>query len=470
MQPINPILNVDSYKVSHYLQYPPGTEYVSSYVESRGGPFHETLFFGLQAFLRQYLAMPVTAEHIVEAEALLTAHGLPFNRSGWEYIVKVHGGRLPLEIRAVREGSVVPIRNVLVQVVNTDPNVPWLTSYVETALLRALWYPVTVATLSFACKRIIYRYLSATADSFDSLPFKLHDFGARGVSSAESAALGGLAHLVNFQGTDTVAALLAARAWYDEDMAGYSIPAAEHSTMTAWGQDREADAYANMLRRFGGPGRAVAVVSDSYDLWHAIGHIWGVQLREAVINHGGTLIVRPDSGDPVQVVADAVELLMQRFGAHHNNRGYRVLPDYLRVIQGDGINLQTIQAILSELKRRRLSADNVAFGMGGALLQKVNRDTLQFAMKASAIAVAGEWRDIQKTPITDPGKRSKPGRLALVNSADGYRTVRREELGRASDQLETVFRNGEIMSSQTLADIRMRAHAALLREPTARAA
>ena len=236
----NPILNSDSYKASHHLQYPPTTEIVSSYVESRGGDYPLVLFFGLQAFIKAYLSQPITTADIDEAAALLEQHGEPFNREGWAHIVRAHGGRMPLEIQALPEGSVAPTHTAVVQVRNTDPQCAWLTSYVETALLRAVWYPSTVATLSWHARQLIRRYLEATGDDATidaTLPFKLHDFGARGVSSAESAELGGMAHLVSFHGTDTVAALIAARRWYGAGngglVAGFSIPAAEHSTITS---------------------------------------------------------------------------------------------------------------------------------------------------------------------------------------------------------------------------------------------
>ena len=184
------------------------------------------------------------------------------------HIVNAHGGRLPVRIRAVPEGTLVPVHHVLATIENTDPACAWLTSFLETALLR-VWYPTTVATNSWATKQLIARYLDQTGDPA-GLPFKLHDFGARGVSSLESAMLGGLSHLVNFMGTDTMSALLGARVYYGEPMAGFSIPAAEHSTITAWGRDGEAAAYRNMLRQFAKPGSIVAVVSDSYDLDHAV--------------------------------------------------------------------------------------------------------------------------------------------------------------------------------------------------------
>ncbi|WHI45331.1 nicotinate phosphoribosyltransferase [Microbulbifer sp. VAAF005] len=458
MNQYNPILNVDSYKTSHYLQYPEGTQYVSSYIESRGGQFKEAVFFGLQAFIKQYLTTPINAEHIEEAEELCLAHGLPFNREGWEYVLQEHQGYLPIEIQAVPEGSVIPTRNVLVQVVNTDPQCFWLTSYIETALLRAIWYPTTVATQSREAKKVIQRYLLETAEGLDSLPFKLHDFGARGASSEETAAIGGLAHLVNFQGTDTIAAVLAGRRYYAAPMAGFSIPAAEHSTMTSWGPEQEAKAYENMLTQFSGDNRLVAVVSDSYDLWSAIENIWGGELKERVENNGGTLVIRPDSGDPVDIVTQTIERLMRIFGATINSKGFRVLPDFIRVIQGDGISLHTIEGILSAMKARKQSAENISFGMGGELLQKVNRDTMRFAMKASAVRVDGLWRDVYKDPATDSGKRSKRGRLALINRTDGKPyTIREQDIGGRNNLLETVYRNGKLLIEQDLETIRERA-------------
>ncbi|MBK9184942.1 MAG: nicotinate phosphoribosyltransferase [Moraxellaceae bacterium] len=453
----NILLNADSYKASHFLQYLANTSIVSSYIESRGGVFDKTLFFGLQAFIKQTLLKPFNQADIDEADELLTAHGVPFNKAGWQYILDNYNGYLPLEIQAVPEGSVVATHNVLVQVQNTDANCAWLTSYIETALLRAVWYPTTVATVSYQCKQVIARYLAATADSMDGLLFKLHDFGARGASSEETAALGGMAHLVNFMGSDTVNAIVAARRYYQEPMAGFSIPAAEHSTITSWGRDGEKDAYANMLKQFGGEGKLVAVVSDSYDLWNAIDNLWGDELRDAVINSGGTLVIRPDSGDPVQIVSTTIEKLMAKFGYSINSKGYKVLPACVRVIQGDGICVATIEAILAEMTQRELSADNIAFGMGGELLQKVNRDTQKFAMKASAACVNGQWRDVYKDPITDSGKRSKKGRLALIRAEDGQvATVREDELAGRENVLRVVYRNGELLVDECFAEIRVR--------------
>ena len=462
----NLILNTDSYKASHFLQYPPGTEEISSYIESRGGRFPHTLFFGLQAFIKQYLLTPITYDDVSEAEELLISHGLPFNQSGWLRIVNDHGGHLPIEIVAAEEGEVIPTHNAVVQVRNTDRELPWITSYIETALLRAIWYPTTVATLSFETKRIIRRYLDKTCDDpAGQIAFKLHDFGARGVSSLESAMLGGMAHLVNFQGTDTVAAILGARKYYGAAMAGFSIPAAEHSTITSWGQEREADAYSNMISQFGRPGKLVAVVSDSYDIFHACSELWGKKLKDQVLRSGATLVVRPDSGNPAQVVVEVARLLADAFGATTNSQGYSVLNPCVRIIQGDGMDLEQIEAVLAAMTEAKLSAENIAFGMGGGLLQRVDRDTMKWAMKASAIKINGFWLDVHKDPVTDPGKVSKKGRQALIRDAAGWRTVPAIEA--RENRMTPAYRDGKLLRQTTFDAIRGRAEAALSEMGTA---
>ncbi len=466
----NLILNTDSYKASHWLQYPPQTEATFFYVESRGGVYERTVFFGLQAILKEYLSTPVTHAQVDEARDFFAVHGEPFNEAGWRHIVDTHGGRLPLRIRAVPEGSVVPTHQALVTIESTDPACYWLPSYLETLLLR-LWYPVTVATQSWHLKQLIRQYLDLSCDDpAAQIGFKLHDFGARGVSSAESAGLGAAAHLVNFLGTDTVSGVLTARAYYGEAMAGHSIPAAEHSTITSWGRDREVDAYRNMLRQFARPGALVAVVSDSYDIYTAIREHWGKTLRDEVIASGATLVVRPDSGEPVDVVHQCLVLLDEAFGHTLNAKGYRLLR-HVRVIQGDGINPNSIRAILERVTKAGYSAENLAFGMGGALLQGINRDTQKFALKCSAAKITGQWTDVFKAPVTDPGKQSKRGRLALLRHREfgSWRTVPiAETLARPEDHvpepgwehaLETVWENGRLVRDWTFAQVRERSNA-----------
>ncbi|MCD0156873.1 nicotinate phosphoribosyltransferase [Deinococcus sp. 6GRE01] len=454
----NLILDTDSYKSSHFLQYPTGTTRLFSYLESRGGRYPQTRFFGLQYILDRYLTRRVTADMVEEARTLIEAHGEPFPYDGWMRIVNVHGGRLPLHIRAVPEGTLVPIHNVLMTCTNTDPELPWLPGWFETMLMR-VWYPTTVATQSYFIREIIRAALEKTSDrAAEELPFKLHDFGSRGVSSRESAGIGGLAHLINFQGSDTLEALRVGRNHYDSDLAGFSIPAAEHSTITSWGKEHEVDAYRNMITRFSRPGSVYAVVSDSYDLKNAINHLWGDTLRQQVIESGGTLVVRPDSGEPPAMVRLAVNALAAKYGTSTNSKGYKVL-NHVRVIQGDGIDEHTIRQILDNLDVDGYSAENVSFGMGGALLQKVDRDTQRFAYKASAGLIDGEYRGIYKDPVTDPGKRSKDGVLDLVQEGGrmvtkAYKTFDTDFPG---SLLRTVYRDGELLVRDTLEEVRGRA-------------
>jgi nicotinamide phosphoribosyltransferase len=452
----NLILNTDSYKLSHYLQYPPRTRFISSYIESRGGAFRDVLLFGLQAFLKDYLSRPLTRADIDEAEAVAMAHVGVFNRAGWEHIVARHGGLLPVEIQSLPEGTALPCHIPVLQVINTDPACYWLPSYLETALLRALWYPSTVASLSFTCRKVLRLYLEETADTLDGLDFALHDFGARGATTLEAAGLGGAAHLLNFRGSDTLEALMLARRCYGEAMAAFSIPASEHSTMTAWGRDGERDACRNMIERFAGPGRTLAFVIDSYDAWNALDHIVGEDLRREVMENGGRIVVRPDSGDPVAVVPRVIEHLMRSFGFTQNSKGYRVLPPYVRMIQGDGVDLASLPRILESLKMRAISTENVAFGMGGGLLQKLDRDTMKWAMKASWADIDGTPRDIYKDPLTDPGKRSKGGRHAVVLQDGVYTGVREDALDRRENLLRPVWRDGRLLVEENFAQLRER--------------
>ncbi len=449
----NLIMDTDSYKASHWLQYPPQTTAMYSYLESRGGRYPATVFFGLQYILKKYLSQPVEMWMVEEAEVFFAAHGLSFNSEGWRYIVQELGGKLPIRIKAVPEGTLVPVKQIMMSIESTDPQTFWLVSWLETLLLR-VWYPITVATQSYYLKQIIWDALQATADDpAAEIPFKLHDFGSRGVSSSESAEIGGMSHLVNFMGSDTVVGVRAANHYYQHPMAAFSIPAAEHSTITSWQRDGELAAYQNMLDKFAKPGAILAVVSDSYDLWQAIDHLWGDRLKSQIIESGATLVIRPDSGDPVSVISQALQKLDQRFGSTINSKGYKVL-NYVRLIQGDGINAQSLAEILKAVQDLGFSASNIAFGMGGALLQQVDRDTQKFAIKCSEVTINGQNIPVYKDPVTDPGKRSKQGRLALVKTAAGYATV----LASADtiDLLVPVYENGQILQEYSLTEIRER--------------
>ena len=461
----------DSYKATHWKQYPKGTTKVYSYLESRGGKFNNTLFYGLQYFIKKYLAgQVVTEDKIQRAKKLWDAHLGPglFNESGWRHILTQHGGKLPIKIKAVPEGTAVPTSNVLVTVENTDDQVPWLTNYIETLLLQ-VWYPTTVGTLSREIKKVLIKYLQKTTSYTKEeikgiVNFMLHDFGYRGVSSVESAGLGGSAHIINFMGTDTVAAIEMAQEFYNtNNILAFSIPASEHSTITSWGEPNEVKAMENMLDQY--PTGLVACVSDSFDIIKACGMYWGGVLRTKILQRDGRLVVRPDSGDPVQTLKQVFNILWNRFGGTTNEKGFKVLDPHIRVIQGDGVNYESIIEILDMMVAEGFSVENIAFGMGGALLQKVDRDTQKFAFKCSSIIINGEEADVQKNPIeidangqrVQSFKKSKAGRLKLMKDTEGNFYTQEHSHDEEGDCLITVFLNGDILKEWTFEEIRERA-------------
>ena len=451
----NIVLLTDSYKISHWKQDPPGTQNMYSYFESRGGIFPETQFFGLQYQLKKwFVGTVVTKDKIDFADYVLREHfGNPnvFNRKGWEHILNHHDGKLPLSIRAVPEGTVVPTKNVLITCESTDPNTFWLPGYTN-SLLTQNWYPTKVATFSMNMKKLLLNSLERTGNPAN-IDFMLHDFGFRGTECVESARIGAAAHLLNFKGTDTLPGIVALMKYYNAGVSGFSVPAAEHETITSWGKDREPEAVENILNQF--PTGVVSVVSDSYDIYKACREIWGERLRDRVLGRDGVVVVRPDSGEPEKIVVEVLEILGEKFGTSINQKGYKVLPPQIRVIQGDGINYESTDRILKALEKAGWSADNLVLGMGGALLQNHNRDDLKFAFKCSSVTIDGVEHDVYKQPITDIGKASKAGRLKLILRNGEFSTVRESMLGK--DQLVEVFRNGRVTVDQNLDEIRERA-------------
>jgi len=359
---------------------------------------------------------------------------------------------------------------VLMTVVNTDPKCFWLTNYLETLLVQ-VWYPMTVATQSRAQKAVILDYLIKTGTDVPNIPnelpvplkvvtvgYQLNDFGCRGVSSMETAAIGGASHLVNFAGSDTMPGLCTAVDYYGLPLAacvGTSIPAAEHSTITSWGRDGEKAAFENMLTQY--PDGMVAVVSDSYNIYDACKKLWGTELKELVKSRKappGKLIVRPDSGDPKTIVVEVLNALAENFPPTTNTKGYKVLPPYIRVIQGDGISYESLTEILENMVQNKWAAENVAFGSGGALLQKMDRDTQKCAFKCCEIIVDGKPRPVFKDPITDAGKKSKQGRLKLVKQGSKLTTLTDGQGAENSDLLVEVFKNGSIQREFNFNEVR----------------
>lgn len=464
------ILKSDSYKFTHNPQYPKGTTKVISYLESRGGLFDTTVFYGLQFLLKKHFeGVVVTKQDVDKAKKIIDNHIGPniFNYEGWMRIVNVHGGKIPIKIKAVPEGTVLKTSNVLMTVENTDEELPWITNFCESILLQ-LWYPITVSTLSREIKKNIIKYLKKTTsyskEEIKNLcKFSLNDFGYRGASSDESAAIGGSAHIVNFSGSDNVSAIDLIMTYYNTDeMLAFSIPASEHSTITSWGEENEVKAYENMLDAY--PTGIRACVSDSYNILRACSDLWGEQLREKVLNLNGRLVIRPDSGDPVQTLKKVFHILWDKFGGRTNSKGFKVLDDHIRVIQGDGVNYESITEILDMMVEEGFSAENIVFGMGGALLQKVDRDTQKFAFKCCSITINGEERDVQKHPlevdkygnIIQSFKTSKKGHLKLIKTANGFETIQNSK-DDEGDVMVKVFENGHLLVDYTFDEIRQRA-------------
>lgn len=468
----NFILLTDSYKIAHWKMLPAGTEAVYSYFQSRkGAKFPYTVMFGLQMYLLKYFTgVVINRDDIERADVLCREHfGMDiFNRKMWEYILDECGGKLPLRIKCAPEGLPVPIDNVMVTVENTKGGriTAALTNVIET-ILTHLWHPSNVATIS----RDLYVYLNqafdVSADTKNLLPFMLHDFGFRGVSSVESAGLGGLGHLVNFSGTDTIIALTYAQRYYGAGVVGFSVPASEHSVMTALGEDGELAMFRNLIREF--PTGILSLVSDSYNIERVIND-YLPRLKAEIMARNGKVVIRPDSPRHKDDTAAAQVLwlansLWNLFGGSTNTKGCRVLDPHIGIIYGDGLSAEEIKECVRTLILAGYSAETCVYGMGGGLLQKHNRDTQRNAFKCSAQLRDGKWVDISKKPL-DVTKASKAGRLKLVwnEGSHGKVLITVPESDPRPDVLVTVFEDGELVTRWNFNEVRENARTKMLSE------
>lgn len=462
------LLATDSYKLTHFKQYPENTQGVYSYLEARNGArYTDTVFFGLQPIIDRLAGVQFTQHDLNEAATVVGAHlgRGTFNYAGWEHILDRHQGRLPVRIRAVPEGTVVPSGNVLMTVENTDPACYWLTNALESLLLH-VWYPTTVASRSRAVKKMLKSKLENCGGSLDGLDFMLHDFGYRGATTHEAAAIGGAGHLVSFKGTDTVPAMLLALSAYSADLStlGFSVPATEHSVMTALGsKEGEHQQVDRLLGLY--PDGILSVVADSYDIYgfvDAVCTTW----KDRILARDGVFVVRPDSvtlahPQPGDLVVDILNTLWAAYGGTETRKGFRVLDPHVRVLWGDGIDESGIEKIINRALLSGYSPENLVFGMGGGLLQKLNRDTQRFAFKSSAQRRDGVWHDVFKRPL-DSSKASKRGRLRLERDTLGRLETVAEDAPvhdhvAESDVLRTVFEDGFVTSRTTFDEIRARA-------------
>ncbi|ORZ35847.1 nicotinate phosphoribosyltransferase family-domain-containing protein [Catenaria anguillulae PL171] len=420
-----PFVLTDSYKLAHFAMYPPETDEMVAYGEFRHAfnkcpTDHRVVFYGMRYLIETYINKQWTAADLALTERFLATHNAgftpyPFPIELFRDMIAHNDGYFPVTIEALPEGSVV-YPHVPVYQITASGKWARLVTYLET-LLTMVWYPTSVATLSRRSKHAIAQSFVRTVDGCDPhtgahplLNSRLHDFGFRGCTSVEQAVIGGSAHLLNFEGSDTVAACYYAQFHCNHGApVASSIPATEHSVMTSWPSERAA--LANALDKFGAG--VVACVMDSYDYVLALEKVLPA-VKAVKLAKGGFLVLRPDSGDPVETVVQALRAADKVFGSQVNAKGFKV-PNGCGVIQGDGINDETLVAILKAVEKEGYSSQAVAFGMGGGLLQKVNRDTMSFATKLSYLRMQdGVERDVMKVPKTDSGKTSLPGKLAVV--------------------------------------------------------
>jgi len=480
----NPLLALDVYKMGHMEQYVPGCTTVLSYLLARSDKtFKRTVFFGLQYYLKQYLSVqlePWMADEFLEYRAAIL--GMP-NSPEVERKIRAlcELGYWPLRIRAVPEGTVMETRNVLMTMTNTDPDFPWCVGFIESLILK-IWYSITVASCSFAYRQAVDTHFERSVDSSLHFlkQFSVHDFGYRGDTSEEGAALSGVAHLLSFIGSDTVPALPFARQFYHAkpgELVMASVPASEHSVMCSFGRDDELGAFRNMLRLY--PTGIVSIVSDTFNIYRVLTE-FAAELKEEILARpeGSKVVFRPDSGNPEYIICGdpdaapgsdeelgAIRLLDRMFGHTVNDKGFKVLNSKVGLIYGDSMYLERYVRTLERLEQMGYAACNLIIGVGG-ILRNFSRDTLGFALKAILVEVFGQMLEIEKDPITDTKKKSHKGRVVLHRDVGGqYYTTDQAtaEEEAACDLLPTVFENGRILIEYSLAEIRERVEEALSR-------
>jgi nicotinamide phosphoribosyltransferase len=478
----NMVLAADSYKFSHPFSYPKNISGLFSYIEARTHGAHIMIPAGFEATLQRYLSVPITMEDIDEAEAFMKRHGEPFARNVWEHVLTKYHGYLPVIIRAVPEGTPVKSSNIMVSIMCVDElvaeNIFWLASFLETFLLRAVWYPTTLATNDYESKLEIKRFYKIAGEDLAGIDFAVHCFGARGTTCHEQAEIAGV-HAFMYKGSDTVEGIRYVNHYYDCEMAAFSVPATEHSVATSFGLTSEDEVryIDHQLTAFAKQGAIISLVADSKDTSRFVDHICTTFHDRIVDLHerlGVKVVVRPDSGDPLEIVPMILDKLAKAFPTTRTVHGYIKLYGGVGILQGDGVDTMLIKTLLGNIMARNYSPANIIFGSGGALLQKVNRDTHKWAQKGSAILVRTPvavgahggtftyaWQGIAKDPITDPGKKSKEGLLTLMrNSFTGqYATIRIDKdpvKDEWVDVMEDIYDCGQFFNLSNMDQIRTR--------------
>lgn len=463
---ISLIFRMDSYKFSHPFAYKAGIKGMTSYGTARVSPKQVIVPFGMQLLVKRYLTETITMADVDAAEAFSIAHfgRKLFAREAWEKVVNVYGGKLPLIIRAVPEGMKVRGGDPIYTCTVIDEDVYWMATAFETLMQRGVWYPTTIATNDYETKRDIYQHYVDTGADMNLLPFAVHDFGGRGVTVGEQAETGGASHTVSFMGSDTVEGILTANFYYKSVMSAFSVYATEHSVECSFGLDEqgELEYLRHQIRKAKALGLPiVSIVIDGKDVYRAAQALCTGALRDEIIASGLKVVFRPDSGDMMEVVPRILHMQEMAFGSEPTSRGFRRIK-HVGIIQGDGVDRLAINSLLGKITNLLgFSADCVIFGSGGALLQKVNRDTFKFAQKASAMLTDEGWVGMAKDPVTDAGKKSLEGVLTLVRSRmNNELMIARLDCGPLNseweDQMKLVYHTGKLYNETTLDEVRAR--------------
>jgi len=484
---MNPLLLTDGYKVDHRRQYPTGTTLVYSNWtprKSRIENINEVVFFGLQYFLKKYIIGDFTQhffnqpkEVVVKQYARFINNYLGENQVGTKHIEDLHDlGYIPMVFKALPEGASVPTRVPMFTMYNTKPEFFWLTNYFETLLSTAVWVPCTSATIAKHYRTILDKYAQETSSVPEFVDWQAHDFSMRGMGGIEASVTSGAAHLLSFTGTDTIPTINFLETYYnansDTELVGGSVAATEHSVMCMGTNEGEFGTFKRLITEVY-PKGIVSIVSDTWDLWKVLTEYLPA-LKEEIVNRNGKVVIRPDSGDPVDIICGnpdgktieekkgVIELLWDTFGGITNAKGYKELLPTIGAIYGDSINIARATQICERLKQKGFASTNVVLGVGSYTYQYNTRDTFGFAMKATYGEVNGEGREIYKDPITDDGtKKSAKGLIQIYKDQDGNYQLKDQCTWEEEKQgeLREVFRDGKLLIDYTLANIRKRVKA-----------
>lgn len=482
---LNPLLLSDFYKQSHRVQYPIGTQFVYSTWTPRGSRMenvNEVILFGLQGFAKKYLVDYFNDNFFNKPldEVIASFERMLGNTLGGAidstHVKALHElGYLPIEMKALKEGSKVPTRVPCITIVNTLPEFYWVTNFLETLMSCELWQPITSSTIALEYRKILEAYALATVGNLNHVPFQAHDFSMRGMSSVESAMTSGAGHLLSFVGTDTIPAIHYLEQYYNADitkeLVGTSIPATEHSVMCSYGDTNELELFKHLVTEVY-PSGIFSAVSDTWDLWKVCTEYLPT-LKKEILDRDGKLVIRPDSGDPTKIICGddsypegtpqnkgVIQLLWETFGGTTNALGFKELDSHIGAIYGDSITLQRARDILEGLKNKGFASSNIVFGVGSFTYQYNTRDTFAQAMKATYCVVNGEERLLFKDPVTDNGtKKSQRGMVVVTktNGTIGFVDGLNKETIKAyegQDLLEVMFRDGKMVRDESLADIR----------------